>query len=101
MNGVPDATCLQDCQGSISKLRDRVDLVCPQALHVFCIDRIDGTEVLLKLVLGLKIHAYNSSTYPKIFLYSTYINLTAVQASEHKSTAVGEVTVLLLCTKAV
>ena len=80
MNTILNATCLQDCQGSISKLRDRVDLMCPQTLRVFCIDRVDGSEVLLKLIFGLKNHPYNSSMY-LIHIPCTciYTNLSAPQ----------------------
>ena len=75
MNWILNATCLQDCQGGISKLRDGVDLACPQTLCVFCIEGVDGTQVLLELIFGLKNHAYNSSTYPiNIPLYSIYVN---------------------------
>lgn len=100
MNGILDTTCMHDWHGSISKLCSRVDLLCPQAFSVSCIDRVDRTEVLLKLIFGPKDHAYDSSTYPiNIPLYSIKSPLTALQGSEHASTAVHEVGVLLLCTR--
>ena len=40
-----------------SKLCSKIDFLCPQTFCVFCIDRVDGSEVLLKLILGLKNHS--------------------------------------------
>ena len=60
---------------SIPKLCSRINLLCPQTFRVFCIHRVDGTEVLLKLILGLKNHAYSSSTYPLnilLYIYNMY-----------------------------
>ena len=49
MDRIDDTTCMHDWPRSISKLCSRIDFLC-----VSCIDRIDQSEVLLKLVLGLK-----------------------------------------------
>ena len=68
MDWILDATCLQDCQRSISKLRDGVDLVCPQTLCVFCIDWVDRTEVLLKIILGLKNHPVTTARLENTYL---------------------------------
>ena len=61
MNGILDATCMHGWHRSISKLCNRIHFLRPQVLCVFGIDWVDGTEVLLKLILGLKNHPYNSS----------------------------------------
>ena len=89
MNKILNATCLQDCQGSISELGDRIDLMCPQTLRVFCIDRVDGSEVLLKLIFGLKNHPYNSSMYLiHIPCACIYTNLSALQLRTYEHCSV-------------
>jgi len=61
-----------------SKLCSRIDFLYPQTFCVFCIDRVAGSEILLKLIVGLRNHSYNSSIYLiHIPLHSNYINMVS------------------------
>lgn len=62
-----NATCMHECRGSVSELCSRIDLLCSQTIHVFCINQVDGAAILLKIILGLD---YNNSTYPQVKLRS-------------------------------
>ena len=59
---------------------------CPQTLCVFCTDQIDGSEILLKLILGEN-HRYNSSIYlihiPLHIIYTNFVSATSFKKYKH------------------
>ena len=90
-----------------TKLCSRIEFFCPQTLCVFCIDQVDGSEVLLKLILGLKKHPYHSSIYlihiPLHSIFTNSVKATSFRTYEHGSVCSCSVAVVgtVLCTKAV
>ena len=74
-----------------------IDLLCAQTLCVFYIHWIEGTEVLLKLIFGLKIIPITAASTLYTYLCTTFTwGLSAPQASTQTSTAVCVIAVLLL-----
>ena len=75
--------CMHDRLPSCS----RTDFLGPQTLCVFCIDWVDGSEVLLKLILGLKNHPYNSSIYlihiPLHIICIDFVSATRFRTYKH------------------
>ena len=65
----------------------RNDFLCSHTLCVFCIDWVDGSEVLLEPILGLKKHLYNSSIYlihmPLHIIYIKIVSATSFKKYKH------------------